>query len=273
MGVFSHLRGGRGWKPIIAGLVMGLTLGASMKYSKVNASDHDDGETNIKARNLNLTDLFVFRKDWETGVAGDAGTLVLTMCTNPRSLPSQQYFFNTSARYNFYLGRQASRDSAASGVPSMALRYTFGAPNANNSQQVSLQVDTYVNGAVNSTQNFPNVGTTTPATPPPGVPAPVANTVTLAGNNTLTFFAGLREDPFFFDVDAFFRVRAALAGKSGSTPLGAFRTADQSADFAKGYNVNAIVTEIPIAAVQANGETVFDAWETIDVPTTTAALQ
>ena len=64
----------------------------------VNASDHDDGEVDTKGRNLNLTDLYVFREKDQNPQAS-ANDLVLVMNTNPRSLARQQYFFSTRARY------------------------------------------------------------------------------------------------------------------------------------------------------------------------------
>jgi len=65
-------------------------VGFSAFHNPVVASDHDDGETNIKSRNTNLTDLYVFREDWETNSNADQGNLIFAMNTNPRSLPRQQ---------------------------------------------------------------------------------------------------------------------------------------------------------------------------------------
>jgi hypothetical protein len=76
-------------------------------------------------------------------------------------------------------------------------------------------------------------------------------------------FAGLREDPFFFDVEQFFRVRA---GAAGIGPAVGFKPANQAIDFAKGYNVNAIVARIPKSLLRGTSNTdVFDVWETISV--------
>jgi hypothetical protein len=238
-------------------------------HGPAKASDHDDGETGVKARNLNLTDLYVFRQDWETGVAADASKLVLIMDTNPRSLPRQQYFFNDNANYNFHIGRQSSINNAVTGNEDLRFQFSFGAPNTNGVQQFTLTEYTFSNNTV-QTSAVVGTGNTTAAAPLLGAspaPAPVSNTV---GNATI--FAGLREDPFFFDVEQFFKVRAALASSNGPTPAagslaGGFRTPDQAQDFAVGYNVNAIVMSIPIANLQsAANETAFDVWETITLP-------
>jgi hypothetical protein len=101
-------------------------------------------------------------------------------------------------------------------------------------------------------------------------PAEVNNAITLDGQD-LAVFAGLREDPFYFDVDRFFRVRAFALGLGpdprptpGSGPL--FRDAATAVDFTAGYNVNSIVVRVPIAFLAgATGATTFDVWATISV--------
>ncbi|MEW6278993.1 MAG: DUF4331 family protein [Candidatus Eremiobacterota bacterium] len=253
---------------------LALCAAVSAAGPMVNASDHDDGETGTKGRNRNLTDLFAFREDWQTGNAANAGDVVLIMNTNPRSVARQHYFFDTQARYNFFYSQVGVNTSTPTGFPSGALRFQFAAPTAAGTQAITLTHDDFQAGT-NTIIGRVSVaaGTTTPA--PRGIgnpnPAPVLNAVTVEGRN-LTVFAGLREDPFFFDVEQYFRVRAALLGL-GPLPAGAgvqptgFRTAATAIDFAKGYNVNAIAVRVPIAFLNEGnaGVTTFDIWETIDV--------
>jgi hypothetical protein len=261
------------WRTFAAALVLGGALLYGTQPAPVVASDHDDGETQIKARNLSLTDLYVFREDWQTGDAADAGNLVMIMNTNPRSLPRQQYFFNTEAVYSFNIGRQSDPDNAVSGRTDLRLDFRFAAPDANGQQAFSMDVVSVANELPVS-QITVTGGDTTPAAPLIGNPnpTPVVNNFTVNGQ-TVSVFAGLREDPFFFDVQAFFKVRAALAGAG---PLAGFApTMDTSQDFAKDYNVNAIVVRAPIALLQSQGgaETTFDVWETISLPVDLAARQ
>ncbi len=51
------------WKKVIGmgGLLLGL-MAVAGTATFVEASDHDDGETEIKGYNLNLTNLYVFRE-------------------------------------------------------------------------------------------------------------------------------------------------------------------------------------------------------------------
>ncbi|MBX3170001.1 MAG: DUF4331 family protein [Candidatus Eremiobacteraeota bacterium] len=271
-------------------LATGVIAAAFHTTAPVKASDHDDGETNIKARNLNLTDLYVFREDWQTGVnAAPANqNMIFIMNTNPRSLPRQQYFFNTNAVYSFFVSRRAGQDDDVTGVPDLAFDFNFGQPSNAGSQSITLNIRRFTNGQVTATETL-NAGTTTaapviddPNTKP--FPNPTNNPVTTT-NGDLTVFAGLREDPFFFDVDAFFRTRAAIApfnspspanvGNRGTGLLTAGTNIPANAiDFAKGYNVNAIVMRVPITLLRGGtNDGIFDVWETIAVPDSFAALQ
>src|SRR5712692_6919710 len=220
------------------------------------ASDHDDGETDTKGRNVNLTDLYAFREGDQTGNAAQNSNLILVMNTNPRSVARQQYYFSARARYEFRIERAASNTAAptAAGLakPDIILRFEFSEPVGN---QQSINVTAIRDGV-----KMVSPGALT--TPLTAADTPVVNSVSLGGS-TLDVFAGLREDPFFFDVEQFFRVRAGFAGLGpsvGFRPVGL--------DFTSGYNVNSIVVRVPIAFLQgATTATTYDVWETISVRT------
>ncbi len=219
------------------------------------ASDHDDGENDVKARSLNLTDLYVFREGDQTGVAGDNANLIFIMNTNPRSLPRQQYTFSTRARYELHMTRRAGATDPVTGADDVTLRFEFGPPDPQNRQPIT--VTAILDGQTLSTTARSDNGQPILSTPL-SAGAPTANPVQLGGQ-PLTVFAGLREDPFFFDVEQFFRVRGGAAGS--------FRPPATAVDFTAGYNVNAIVVRVPIAFLAgAGGATTFDVWETISIP-------
>ena len=75
------------------------------------ASDHDDGETDTKGRNVNLTDLYAFREGDQTGNAAQNSNLILVMNTNPRSVARQQYYFSARARYEFRIERAVNNSA------------------------------------------------------------------------------------------------------------------------------------------------------------------
>ena len=255
------------WRTARRTATAGLLL-ATLMVPAVRASDHDDGETPDKGRNRNLTDLYVFREGDQTGVAADNANLIFIMNTNPRSLARQQYFFSSTARYEFHVTRTDSRDKRATGIDDLVLRFEFGNPTTASQQAITMTLIPFTNGTAGTPAPIAlSPGLTTPAVNGIGNPnpAPVVNTGT-SGGSAVTVFAGLREDPFFFDVEQFFRVRAFLLGV-GPDPNpggGPFRDLDHSVDFAKGYNVNAIVVRVPIALLQqGSSSTIFDVWETI----------
>jgi hypothetical protein len=248
---------------LIQRILIGVILLLSVTTPGLRASDHDDGETELKGRSLNITDVYAFREDNQSAVGGDAGNLILIMNTNPRSLPGQQYYFSTRARYDFHITRVTAADKTKKppGRDDITLRFEFGAPTATNQQSIvftfirngqATRIDRNANGAPLLTTNISDSKNN----------QLINNQVTVDGR-PLTIFAGLREDPFFFDVEQFFKVRDA-ALKTGRF-IG-FLPPNQAKDFTQNYNVNAIVLRVPISTLQsAAREPVFDVWTTISI--------
>ncbi|NJL87615.1 MAG: DUF4331 domain-containing protein [Leptolyngbyaceae cyanobacterium SM1_1_3] len=235
----------------LGSVVLGAALAIGGTAHYLQASDHDDGEIDLKGRALNLTDLYVFREGDQNPQAS-TNDLVLVMNTNPRSLARQQYYFSTNARYEFNITRVADKDATPTGRADMTLRFEFGPPNRNQEQEVTIT--TLANGRVQRTAK-----TTTTAL---SDSTPNVRQVNL-GSGQASVFAGLREDPFFFDVEQYFRVRA---GALGIGPAVGFRPPAAAVDFAAGYNVNTIVMRVPKRLLQGNTQaTTFDVWTTISV--------
>ncbi|MCC3414418.1 MULTISPECIES: DUF4331 domain-containing protein [unclassified Microcoleus] len=235
---------------IEAALIVVLTPGI------IAASDHDDGEVDIKGRAVNLTDLYVYREKDQNSSAAD-GDLVFTMNTNPRSVARYQYYFSTTALYQFHITQVGDVNSTPTGRADIILRFAFSPPNNQGMQAVAITV--VRGGSQTTTKTTVNGGLI--ATTPLNSNA-VLNKVPVGGSN-LTVFAGLREDPFFFDVEQFFRVRA---GALGTGPKVGFKEPGKALDFAKGYNVNTITVRVPKAFLQAGtGANTFDVWSTISV--------
>jgi Domain of unknown function (DUF4331) len=236
------------WKKslILSGISIGIILGATSLPRYLMA-----GDTDVRSRSLSLTDLYAFREKDQNPNAAD-GDLVLVMNTNPRSVARQQYFFSTNARYEFKLTRVADKDATPTGQEDITLRFEFSAPNDRNQQQIKFTV--IKDGKEISASNL--------RTTPLNSEKQVVNQLAANGSK-LAIYAGLREDPFFFDVEQFFRVRA---GALGTGPAVGFRPANQALDFAKGYNVNAIAVRVPQKFLQgATGTNIYDIWETISL--------
>lgn len=257
--------------------MLAVTAMIGTTYHVGYASDHDDGETDIKSRALNLTDHYAFKSGNE---------LSLIMYVNSRSLPGRQYPLSTNARYELHVSKAATKTSAPTAAEDYVFRFEAGAPDAAGVQPLTLTV----------LQDGNVVGTHTGMST--GFAASKANTITTntgtVGSFGVKYFVGQRADSFYFDVNRFFQVRAFLAARffggaggngdptAGLAPncrgdllLGAegpggpdldgvnlWNPPSCAPDFTKNLNVTAIVLNVPLSAFSG---TVFDTWSTISV--------
>jgi hypothetical protein len=237
-----------------------LGLTSTVSPPRLQASDHDDGDIDVRSRALSLTDLYVFREKDQNPAARE-NDLVFVMNTNPRSLARQQYFFSNQARYEFKISRVNNINGVPTGNPDLTLRFTFSPPDDNFRQRMTItSID--ANGR-STVVNQANGGRPILTTPLKTAEAPTVNQVGVRGGN-ITVFAGLREDPFFFDVEQYFRVRAGLLGLGPSV---GFRPPETAVDFTPGYNVNTIVVRVPQKILQGSTNvTTFDAWLSLAIP-------
>ncbi len=227
------------------------------------ASDHDDGEADLKGRALNITDLYVFREDSQDANAANGDqNLILIMNTNPRSLPGQEYFFSTDAWYQFHITQNArgQKTVAPTGREDIVLRFQFEAPTGDLGSRTQNIRMSFIKGG---RRVVANVGRTT------SVNASKAGNVTnndfSIDGSPMTVFAGLRQDPFYFDVEAFFKLRA-LAGNPAEA-LAQILPPERAKDFTHNYNINSIVARVPLSLLQDNpDQSILDVWTTIMVP-------
>lgn len=225
------------------------------------ASDHDDGDIDVRSRALSLTDLYVFR-EIDQNPAAKSDDLIFVMNTNPRSVARIQYFFSTEARYEFRISRAANVNAPVKTTPDVTFRLTFSNPTGTPRRQLVTLSMIDADGrttTISRTSNGRPIATTSLASGN----SPILNQLNVRGSN-VTLFAGLREDPFYFDVEQFFRVRAGLLGRG---PAVGFRDPATAVDFATGYNVNTVVLRVPRQLLQANTRTTtFDTWLSLSIP-------
>lgn len=253
--------------PALVLLVGAVLVGTMLATHPSRASDHDDGVTDVKTNNVNLTDLYVFREKTQNNSAADDALIFIMNC-NPRSVPNVEYFFNARARYEFHVGRvgeAGKNDDAPTGVSNFAMRFEFSEPDTNKVQKISfIPVNAGVAGAAITTNtNATNIATTAMS----GSGNPVKNEFQVNGQ-TVAVFAGLREDPFFFDVNQFFKVRAGAAARLGNPALPQPTFKPVGSDFTEGFNVLSIVVRAPRALFQESSgtkSTTFDVWETVSL--------
>jgi hypothetical protein len=92
---------------------------------------------------------------------------------------------------------------------------------------------------------------------------------TMLGSNTgIQLFAGARSDPFFIDLEQFFRIlpdRKPVTGPLAQLPSTQSATSfrNPGIDYVKGHNVLSIVVELPTSMLTAGGNTKIGLWGTI----------
>jgi len=193
------------------------------------AADHLDSPTVSSMGAADLTDVYAF--------AVNAHRSVLIANVNPGAgaLPNSTIYFGTGVQYNITV------DTNGDAHPDVTYLLRFGAPSAGK-QTVSI----YRNG------KLWGAGTT-------------GKNITLSGGAKL--WAGERDDPYFFDLDAF---KGNILGATNNRKL----CDANKVNFFKGLNVSSIVLMVPNSdiggdganvGVSANTRVLIDgSWEQVD---------
>jgi len=207
-------------------VVLGVIAGVLATSGLVVASDHQDTpEVELHPR-LDINDVYAF-----PGSSTDRLVLAVTTSSPLTPAASTGAVFEPGQLY------QIKIDNNGDAVEDLVLQFVFEGTGA--SQTVSL-----IGPAVPSSTGTRN----RILDQSPTLTGPI-NTV-LGSASGIQLFAGLREDPFFIDLEQFFKIipdRAPVEGplsKIGPKPeASSFR--DPGVDFLAGINALAIVVELP----------------------------
>lgn len=208
-----------------------LVLAAGVLFTpdtELEAADHGDAPLTAHDLGADLNDVYFFRDP------NDNSRLILIMTVHGFIVPGENAnfgIFDPALRYRFEL--ETTGDARPDGdidvrfSPRMAVN---GVPQA----QIA-------------TVNFPNGATfTAPSTNSSNTadtaPTPVITTDQQTG---VQFFAGLTDDPFFFDIPAFGRFNASI--RAGAKDPSVF---NRGRDTFAGYNTMAIAMSIPISLIR-----------------------
>jgi hypothetical protein len=177
----------------------------------VSAADHLDSPTVSASGATDLTDVYAYSSN-------DSTKTIVIANVNPGAgaLPNSGTTFGTGVQYNITV------DTNGDAVPNITYLVRF--TGATNPQTLTV----WRNGVVWGT------GTT-------------GHTVVL--KTGLKIWAGLRDDPFFFDLDAF---KGNILGAANNRKL----CDSGKVNFFKGLNVSSIVLLLPNAELGGNGKTV-----------------
>lgn len=201
-----------------------------------SASDHREAPRIADQPTLDVQDFYSFISP------SDPGKLVMVMTVNGFALapPAHTYLFSDHGRYKFHI----DNDGDAKADHAVVLRFS-------KEQYTTFQSDTQFDAQkfFASFSMGPQLlsGMITPGSPVYN--RPIAPVIAQAGG--VRVFAGLRDDPFFFDVVDSDRVLAGMQPKFAS-----------GKDRFAGYNASAIVVEIPLASVYRGRP--LRLWVTVD---------
>ncbi|MBV9879596.1 MAG: DUF4331 family protein [Gemmatirosa sp.] len=200
----------------------------------VVASDHQDTPFVEFNQRFDVNDVYAF-----PGATPDRIALVLGTSSplTPASTPTAKFGDKSEVLY------QLKVDNTGDGVEDLVFQITF-TPGERNEQNVTVVGPVRPNqtGTANTLVG-PNARTVTGRT----------NTV-LGSSTGMQVFAGRRDDPFYIDLEQFFRILPDRKPESGplsqlpSTPTAnSFRAPGAAMDFVRGINDLAIVIELPVS--------------------------
>ncbi len=203
---------------VLAVVVLALTLGLAALGA--GAADHLDAPVTRTDGRLDINDVYAFTHDDNT---------VLVMTVNPAAgvLSPTALRYSPGARYELLI------DNNGDYKEDLMLRVRAERPRSNGAQRVNL----YWHDLSSGTQRRIAAG---------------MSDKNLAVKTGGSFYVGLRDDPFFFDLQAF---RDQIGGAGGSRT---FCDAD-AVDFFAGLNTTAIVVEVPSSRLTGDGS-VINVW-------------
>ncbi len=191
-------------------------------------ADHLDQPFPGLPANIDITDVYAFHP----GSAGqDLSKVVFVLNVNPLTRPGLAPMFSTEARYNLKV------DTNGDAIADIVYRFTFGPADDDGSQEVTVM---RLRGADARSMDGHGV-----------VAARGMTEDIIRGIGNSRLFAGLRDDPFFFDLLAF----------RGLHP---FCDPELTADTFAGFNVKSIVWQVPTDSLGDNAN--LGVWATIDLP-------
>ncbi|MEP6788565.1 MAG: DUF4331 family protein [Acidobacteriota bacterium] len=198
--------------------------------SRINAADHADSTSVASDPGADLGDSFIFLDP------NDNSRVVLMMTVAGFIVPSEQLnlgFFPSGIVYRFEI------ENTGDATPDRVIDIQFSEQTSRTEPQTA---SIYLNGkSIGKRAGRPDF--TAPTTLPRL--APTANPFVVTTNHDVSFFAGLTDDPFYFDIPAFGRfVSSVLGGTPDATQL------NRGRDSFAGYNCHTIALELPASALQ-----------------------
>ena len=220
------------------------TVGTAGVIRLARGSDHQDTPEVELNPATDMTDVYAF-----PGASADRTVLVLNTWAFITPAQTRTTYFDPNVLY------QLKIDNNTDGVEDRVIQITFDGTGSDQTVSVRGPLVPPVVGAMGNRI----------ATVPPAVSGPINTVLGSAGG--MQVFAGWRDDPFFIDLEQFFRIipdRRPVTGPLAQLPdtpsASAFRT--PGIDYVAGFNVLSIVIELPTAWLTAGGNPKIGIWGT-----------
>ncbi|MDZ4805210.1 MAG: DUF4331 family protein [Candidatus Eisenbacteria bacterium] len=226
----------------VLALAMTIGCGAALFAGPAPASDHQDTPEVELNPKCDINDVYAF-----PGSSPSRICLVMTT-SSPIAAGATSPSFDPDKLY------QLKVDNSGDGVEDLVLQFVFegtgsgqkvtmfgpAEPAQTGQRMKVLDVNSTLNGGINS-----NLG---------------------AGDN-VQVFAGLRDDPFFLDLQQFFRIlpdrRPVTGPLAVANPISPAAWRNPATDYLAGFNTLAIVVELPLDRLTVGGNAKFGVWGTI----------
>jgi len=277
----SEARITRGRLAALAGAVV-VTAGAVALSTSLRASDHQQTVLTELNPRMDITDMFMFPGDSVFG----RDRVALVMVTSSPLTPAQTggAKFDPNLLYQFKIDNGGpGGTSNLDGVEDLVIQVTFDST-FNNERAINVRGPVAPPTLMNAEGSpLPRGGTTTVllrnASQPSIIGQPIGQTITspnAAGD--IRVFAGATDDPFFVDLEQFFRIIPDRKPESGplaalpETPTAsAFRgpappfdvTRGAPRNFLAGINALSIVIELPESLLAPGTNKTIGMWGTI----------
>jgi hypothetical protein len=214
----------------------------------VLASDHQDTPLVELNPRMDMTDVYVF-----PGSTPDRITLVMNTSAFLTPAQTAAAGFDPSILYQFKI------DNTGDAKEDKVIQVTFNGNGSSQKVQVVGPVAPPVQGAMMNTLATSSTATITGTLSTP-----------FGSATALQAFAGPRDDPFFIDLEQFFRIipdRKPATGPLSMLPdtatASSFRSATTAVNYVKGFNVLSIVVELPTAMLTQGGTSKLGIWGTV----------
>ena len=233
-------------KTLATAVVAVVCLGTLGVIKLARGSDHQDTPDVELNPASDMTDVYAF-----PGSSADRTVLVLNSWAFITPAQTATTYFDPNLLYQFKIDNGATLD----GVEDKVIQVSFTGTGANQTVEVRGPIAPPVAGAMGN-----KIAS--------GAATVSGNINTVLGSASgMQVFAGTRDDPFFIDLEQFFRIIPDRKPATGALSLlpdtptaGAFR--NPGVDYVAGFNVLSIVIELPTAQLTA-GNAKIGVWGTI----------